>query len=105
MSDERGEGAWFRRRTWGLGYNFVPISWHGWVTTLALAPVVLATVFAADPSMAKPSSVPFFLRMKAMLGLSGAHLPVQVMLPLILGEAGVFVLIVLRTSRTLKPLD
>ena len=34
----------------GWGYNYLPITWQGWVMTLAITPVLLATVFAGDPS-------------------------------------------------------
>jgi hypothetical protein len=106
MSDE-SDGAWFRRRTrtWGLGYNFMPVTWQGWVVTLGLTPVLLATVFAGDPSVTRRSNIPLFLKMKAVVGLSGAHLPPVTVAALIVGEVAVFLVLVLWKSRTLKPLD
>ncbi len=103
MSDQDGGGAWFRRRRFGYGYSVA--TWQGFVTTLAFVLALLATIFAADPNTAKPSSVPLFLKMKALFGLSGAHWPVQVMLPLLLGETGAFLFVVWWTSRSLRPLD
>jgi hypothetical protein len=104
MSDQ-GDGVWFRRRTRGLGYNFVPVTWQGWAMTLGLTPVLLATVFAGDPSMAKPSSMPFFLKAKALFGLSGAHLPPVTIAALIVGEVAAFLLLLFWKSRTLRSLD
>ena len=102
MSDEDG-GVWFRRRRYGFGYSVA--SWQGAVATLVFSIVLLATVFAGDPNTAKPASVPSFLRIKAAVGLSGAHLPLSVMLALILAEVAVFVLFVWWTSRPVRPLD
>ena len=64
MSDA-GDGPWFkvRPRRWGWGYNFIPVTWQGWVMALALGPVILATVFAGDPSLSKPPNIPLFLKM------------------------------------------
>ena len=76
MTDQN-DGVWFRRTTrrLGFGYNFVPITWQGWVMTVALAPIILATVFAGDASMARrPSSYAFFVKTKALFGLTGLHL-------------------------------
>jgi hypothetical protein len=104
MTDQ-GDGAWFRRRTRGLGYNMVPVTWQGWVMILVFVVILLATAFSGDPNTARPASVPSLLKIKAAVGLSGTHLPVQVMLPLLAAEVGVFVLIVWWKSRALKPLD
>lgn len=107
MTDQN-DGVWFRRtsRRWGYGYNFVPITWQGWVMTVALAPIVLATVFAGDPSMAsRPSSHAFFVKTKALFGLTAAHLSPGAVAVLIVGEALGFLLLILWNTRTLKPLD
>jgi hypothetical protein len=104
MSDQ-GDGVWFRRSARGLGYNFVPVSWQGWALILALTPVLLATVFAGDPSMAKPSSVAFFVKAKALLGLNSVHLPPATVAALIIGEVLAFLFLTLWKTRTLKPLD
>ena len=103
MSDEGGEGVWFRRRRYGLGYS--ASTWQGGVMTLVFVIILLVTVFAGDPNTARPSSVPTFLKVKAAMGLSGAHLSLPVMLALILGEVGAFLLMIWWKSRTLKPLD
>jgi hypothetical protein len=100
MSDE---GAWFRRRRYGFGYSAA--TWQGVVATLVFVIVLLATVFSGDPNTARPASVPSLLRIKALFGLSGTHLPVPVMLSLILAEVGVFLLVVWWSSRAVKPLD
>lgn len=102
MTNEGGE-VWFRRRRYGFGYSAA--TWQGAVATLVFVIILLVTVFAGDPNTAKPSSVPLFLRIKALLGLSGTHLPVSAMLGLLLAEAAVFLLFVWWKSRTLKPLD
>jgi hypothetical protein len=107
MADQ-GDGVWFRRTTrrWGYGYNFVPVTWQGWVMTVALAPVVLATVFAGDPSMAKqPSSFAFFVKTKALFGLNGVHLSPLTVAALIVGESLGFLFLILWKTRALKPLD
>ena len=106
MTDQ-GDGVWFRRggRRLGYGYNFMPITWQGWVLTLALTPVLLATVFAGDPSMAKPSSFAFFVKMKALLGLNGVHLSPLTVAVLVVAEVLAFLLVTLWKTRTLKPLD
>lgn len=103
MTDQ-GDGVWFRRRTRGLGYSYVPVTWQGWVLILALTPVLLATVFAGDPSMAKPSSVPLFIWAKAMLGLNSVHLPPLTVAALMVGEVLAFLVLTLWKTRTLKPL-
>jgi hypothetical protein len=106
MTDQ-GDGAWFRRRVRGLGYgyNFMPVTWQGWVLILALTPILLATVFAGDPSMAKPSSVAFFIKMKALLGLNSVHLPPMTVAAMIVGEVLAFLFLALWKTRALKPLD
>jgi uncharacterized membrane protein YccC len=105
MSIEDGDGAWFRRSARGLGYNFVPVTWQGWLMTLALTPVLLATVFAGDPSMAKPSSFAFFVKAKALLGLNSVGLPPATVAALIIGEVLAFLFLALWKTRTLKSLD
>jgi hypothetical protein len=105
MSEPHSDGAWFRVRTRRWGYNHIPVTWQGWVMTLAITPVLLATVFAGDPSRSKTASLPLFLKMKALSGLSGMHLPQVTVAALIIVEVAVFVALVFWKSRTLKPLD
>jgi len=100
MSDD---GTWFRRRRIGLGYSAA--TWQGTVATLVFVVIVLATAFSGDPNTVRPASLASFLKIKAMVGLSGTHLPVQVMVGLILAEVAVFLLLVWWKSRSLKPLD
>ena len=106
MTDQN-DGVWFRRRARGLGYNFVPVTWQGWVLTLALTPILLATVFAGDPSMAKPSSYAFFVKAKALLRLNGVHMSPVMVAVLIVAE--VLLAFVpgggLWKTQALKPLD
>jgi hypothetical protein len=104
MADQ-GDGVWFRRRTWGLGFSFVPVTWQGWVLTLALMPVLLVTGFAGDPSTAKPSNLAFFVRMKALLGLNSIHLRPATVVLLLLVEVLAFLFLTLSKTSTLKPLD
>jgi len=104
MSNEGGDGVWFRRsRRPGVGYSAA--AWQGVAVILVFVAALLMTVFAADPDTARPANAPAFLKMKVALGLGGAHLPGRVLLPLVLGEAGVFLLIVWWKGRRLKPLD
>jgi len=106
MSDH-SDGVWFRvtTRRLGWGYNFVPVTWQGWVMALGLGPVIVATVFAGDPTVSRRSNIPLFLKTKALFGLSGTHLPPITVAALIVGEIGIFLLLLFWKSRALKPLD
>jgi len=104
MSDA-GQGVWFRRQDRGLGANYVPVSWQGWLLTLGLTPVLLATIFAADPATIHTTNPALLHRMRAWVGLSGAHLAVPVIVVLVIAEVAAFVGIVLWTSRPIRPLD
>ena len=106
MTDQ-GDGVWFRRtnRRLGIGYNVMPVTWQGWLLTLALTPVILATVFAGDPSIARPASYASFVRMKAAFGLTAVHLAPGTIAALIVAEVLAFVFIVLWKARGLRPLD
>jgi len=106
MTDQ-SEGTWFRvnPRRFGWGYNFVPVTWQGWVMALGLGPVIVATVFAGDPTITRHSNIPVFLKIKAMFGLSAAHLPTVTVAALIVSEVAVFLVLLFWKSQTLKPLD
>lgn len=107
MSDQGGDGLWFRRmpKTWGMGYNFMPITWQGWAMTLGLGPLIVATVLAGDPTASRRSNIPLFLKVKAMIGLSGVHLPPVTIAALIVSEVALFLLLLFWKSQTLRPLD
>jgi hypothetical protein len=83
----------------------VPVAWQGWAMAVGLGPAIVATVFAGDPTVTHRSNIPLFLRVKAMLGLSGAHLPPVTVAALIIGEVAIFLVLLFWKSRTLKPLD
>jgi hypothetical protein len=106
MTDQ-SDGAWFRvrPRRLGWGYNYVPITWQGWAMALGLGPVIVATVFAGDPSVTRPSNIPTFLKIKALFGLNAVHLPPVTVAVMIVGEVALFVLLLLWKSRSLRPLD
>ncbi len=106
MTDQ-GEGVWFRvrRRRLGWGYNYIPVTWQGWATALGLGPVIVATVFAGDPSTLHTHNPVLFLKAKLLLGLGGAHLPQAMVAALIVGEVMAFVVLLLWKSRSLRPLD
>ena len=103
MSNEGGEGVWFRRRRFGYGYSAA--SWQGAVATVVFVAVLLATVFAGDPASVQPNGLATFLKVKALVGLNAINLPVRILLPLLLGEVGIFLTVVLWTGRPIKPLD
>ncbi len=104
MSEQGGDGPWFRRRrSFGIGYNAA--SWQGVVAILVFVATLLVTVFSGDPNLTRPSKVASFLKAKAMMGLSGIHLAAPTMAGLIVAEAAVFMFVVWWKSRTLKPLD
>ena len=73
--------------------------------TLGLTPLALVTVFIGDPGTVTPSSAAFFVKMKALLGLNGVHLPAVTVISLIIAEVLAFLLLGLWKSRTLKPVD
>jgi hypothetical protein len=104
MSEQGGDSPWFRRRrAFGIGYNAA--SWQGVVAILVFVAALLVTVVSGDPNTARPSSVASFLKMKAMMGLRGTHLPAPTMTALIVAEVAAFLFVVWWKSRTLKPLD
>lgn len=106
MTDQ-SDGVWFRvrPRRWGWGYNFVPVTWQGWAMALGLGPVIVATVFAGDPSTTHARNPELFLMVKALFGLSGAHLPPVSVAAMIVGEIAVFLVLLFWKSRALRPLD
>jgi hypothetical protein len=106
MSDA-GDGAWFQVRTrrLGWGYSYVPVTWQGWAMAVGLGPLIVATVLLGDPTVSRRSNIPLFLKTKAMLGLSGAHLPPVTVTALIMAEVAVFLLLLFWKSRPLRPLD
>ena len=104
MSEQGEDRPWFRRRRYfGIGYT--ASSWQGAAATLVFVAVLLVTVFSGDPNITRPAKVAAFLKVKAMMGLSGTHLPMPTMVALVLAEAAVFMFVVWWKSRTLKPLD
>lgn len=103
MSDEGGGGAWFRPRPYRAGYT--PVTWQGWATLLVFVIVLLATILLGDPSTAKPSGVASLLKLKAMFGLSGTHLPLPAMLGLMAVEIAGFLIFCQLKSRPLRALD
>jgi hypothetical protein len=66
MSDLGGGRAWFRPRTYGVGAT--PVSWQGWLVTLAFAVLVFATVSAGAPWREGPAAVWAYLQTHHHIG-------------------------------------
>src|SRR5579863_7686647 len=102
MSDD-GERAWFAPKAFGFGWR--PATWQGWVVTLALVVAIPMTSLLGDPEVVRPRSQAAFVKVKAMLGLSGTHLSRLAIVVLIVLEVAAFLAFARWKSLRLKPLD
>jgi hypothetical protein len=94
---------WFRRKA--IGYGFTPISWEGWLVTLGLLLVVLATMaLLGDPPADEPRVAAWATGWRGRLGLSGVHLPYFVRLVLVIAEGIAFWALVRSRMRRDPPL-
>jgi hypothetical protein len=104
MSDA-GDGVWFRRAPRRFGIRYTPVTWQGWLLTVGLTPVLLATIFAGDPRTMRTTDPALFLKIRSMFGLSGAHLTPGAIAVLIIAEVAVFLGLIVWKSRPIRPLD
>jgi hypothetical protein len=66
MDEQPTQRFWFRPRTVGLGAT--PVTWEGWLVTLAFVVLVLATVSAGAPWGEGPAAVSAYLQTRHHIG-------------------------------------
>jgi hypothetical protein len=89
MSEFYNARPWFRPRADGI--SATPVTWEGWLCTILLVFVILATIGLADPREASgPNAAVFLGRVKEMVGLGRVHLGFAWILGIIAAEIGAF---------------
>ncbi len=95
---------WFRPKT--FGYGPAPASWEGWLCTLTLIVLFVATVLLlGDPSPTKPAGVGPLQQLRGDLGLAWLHLPYVTRFALAAIEVTVFLAVALSHMERRPPLD